>query len=54
MAQSSLAIRVNQLETNKKNVVEFYNVAFNQLNFAGAAKYLGKQYIQHSTHVADG
>lgn len=44
----------NNTKINKQNVIAFYNAAFNQLNFAEAAKYLGPQYIQHSPHVADG
>lgn len=54
ITQSSLAADANQLEINKSNVVAFYTEAFNHLDFDAAAKYLGNQYIQHSTHVADG
>lgn len=52
--QPSFAISSAQIELNKKNVIAFYDAAFNQLNFKMASKYLGVRYIQHSTHVADG
>lgn len=51
--QTSLAYTSNQLDVNKKNVVDFYNAAFNELNFDAASKYLGKRYIQHYPAVAD-
>jgi predicted SnoaL-like aldol condensation-catalyzing enzyme len=37
-----------QLEANKRNVVEFYNQALNEKNFEAASKYLGARYIPHS------
>jgi predicted SnoaL-like aldol condensation-catalyzing enzyme len=43
-----------QLETNKKNVIAFYNAAFNHLDFDSASKYLGDEYKQHSPSVEDG
>jgi len=43
-----------QLEANKKNVVEFYNQALNEKNFEAASKYLGARYIQHNPAAADG
>ena len=43
-----------QLEANKKNVVEFYNQALNEKNFEAASKYLGARYIQHNPVAADG
>jgi len=43
-----------QLEANKRNVVEFYNQALNEKNFDAASKYLGARYTQHNPVAADG
>lgn len=44
-----------QLEQNKKNVMAFYDLAFNQNNPTEAIKrYVGEVYIQHNPTVADG
>ena len=43
-----------QQEANKKNVVEFYNKALNDKDFAAASKYLGSRYTQHNPVAADG
>ena len=43
-----------QLEANKRNVVEFYDLALNKKDFAAASKYLGSRYIQHNPVGADG
>jgi predicted SnoaL-like aldol condensation-catalyzing enzyme len=43
-----------KLETNKKNVVEFYNAALNEKDFEKASKYLGATYIQHNPTAPDG
>jgi predicted SnoaL-like aldol condensation-catalyzing enzyme len=44
-----------QLEQNKKNVMAFYDLAFNQNNPVEAIKrYVGEVYIQHNPTVADG
>lgn len=43
-----------QQETNKKNVVEFYEKALNQKDFEAASKYLGPRYTQHNPGAADG
>ena len=44
-----------QLEQNKKNVMAFYALAFNQNNPIEAIKrYVGEVYIQHNPTVADG
>jgi len=43
-----------QQETNKKNVVEFYEKALNQKDFDAASKYLGPRYTQHNPAAADG
>ncbi|HUQ26591.1 MAG TPA: ester cyclase [Burkholderiales bacterium] len=42
------------LETNKKNVVEFYEQAINRKDFDAASKYLGSRYIQHNPTAPDG
>jgi predicted SnoaL-like aldol condensation-catalyzing enzyme len=44
-----------QLERNKKNVVAFYDLMFNQCRPAEAIeKYAGDTYTQHNPAVADG
>ena len=44
-----------QLERNKRNVVAFYDLMFNQCRPAEAIeRYAGVVYIQHNPHVADG
>jgi predicted SnoaL-like aldol condensation-catalyzing enzyme len=44
-----------QLERNKKNVVAFYDMMFNQNQPAEAIRrYAGKVYTQHNPAVADG
>ena len=43
-----------QPETNRKNVVEFYDNALNQKDFEAASKYLGPRYTQHNPVAADG
>ncbi len=46
---------IEQLEQNKKNVMAFYDLMFNQNNPTEAiARYVGNAYIQHNTAVADG
>ena len=43
------------LERNKRNVVAFYDLMFNQCRPALAIeRYVGHSYIQHNPHVADG
>lgn len=41
-------------ERNKRNVVEFYNLAINEKNYEAAEKYIGDTYIQHNPIAADG
>lgn len=44
-----------QVEKNKRLVVEFYNMAFNDHKPTEAAKkYIGEKYIQHNPHVPNG
>jgi len=43
------------LERNKRNVVAFYDLMFNQCRPAEAIeRYVGDRYVQHNPHVADG
>ena len=45
----------DQLERNKRNVMDFYDRMFNQCQPAEAVRlYVGDVYIQHNPHVADG
>lgn len=45
----------NDLETNKKNAIAFYDMMFNQCApRAAIEQYVGEEYIQHNPHVADG
>lgn len=46
---------MNDLERNKRNVVAFYDMMFNQCAPAAAVeKYVGDTYIQHNPHVVSG
>jgi predicted SnoaL-like aldol condensation-catalyzing enzyme len=50
-----LASSMTNLETNKKNVMAFYDLMFNECRPAEAIdRYAGDDYIQHNPHVADG
>lgn len=43
------------LDRNKRNVMAFYDLMFNQCKPAEAiALYVGDTYVQHNPHVADG
>ena len=54
LAPAAYAADANQMEENKKTVLEFYDAAINQKNFEAAAKFLGPRYIQHNPRAADG
>ena len=41
-------------QLNKKNVIDFYNKALNDKDFAAARPYLGDRYIQHNPMAKDG
>ena len=46
---------LEHLERNKRNVVAFYDLMFNECRPAEAIeRYAGDRYIQHNPHVADG
>jgi predicted SnoaL-like aldol condensation-catalyzing enzyme len=45
---------MSDLETNKKNVVEFYDLLINKKDFKSAGKYMADHYIQHNPRAADG
>ena len=46
---------LENLERNKRNVVAFYDLMFNECRPAEAIeRYAGERYIQHNPHVADG
>jgi predicted SnoaL-like aldol condensation-catalyzing enzyme len=48
-------VAMNDLERNKRNVVAFYDLMFNQCRPREAIeRYVGDQYIQHNPGVADG
>ena len=42
------------LEKNKQIVRDFYETLLNRKDFDAAAKYIGRQYIQHNPNVGDG
>jgi len=42
------------LETNKKNVAEFYDFIINKKDFASARRFMGDRYKQHNPLVKDG
>ncbi|STV71688.1 Uncharacterised protein [Klebsiella michiganensis] len=41
-------------QLNKKNVIDFYNKALNDKDFAAARPYLGDRYVQHNPMAKDG
>lgn len=46
---------MQDLETNKQNVIAFYEMMFNDCEPEKAIKlYVGDEYIQHNPHVKDG
>ena len=53
-ASAARAADAQQMEANKKAVVEFYEKGLNQKDFDAAAKYLGPRYVQHNPSAADG
>ena len=53
-APAARAADAQQMEANKKAVVEFYDLAINQKNFEAASKFLGPRYVQHNPRATDG
>lgn len=46
---------MSNLERNKRNVVAFYDLMFNQCKPREAVgRYVGNEYVQHNPHVATG
>ena len=54
IAQHAWASGTDQEEINKKIVMDFYDKAINQKDFAAASAHLGDKYIQHNPLAADG
>ena len=54
LAPAALAADAQQMEANKKAVVEFYDLAINKKDFEAAAKFIGPRYTQHNPTAADG
>lgn len=54
LVDPALAGNTAQEEANKQVVLEFYDKALNQKDFAAAAKHFGPRYIQHNPLAADG
>jgi predicted SnoaL-like aldol condensation-catalyzing enzyme len=53
-APAAFAADAQQMEANKKAVVEFYDLAINKKDFEAASKFLGPRYVQHNPRAADG
>ena len=46
---------MNNLAKNRENAIAFYDLMFNQCRPREAVeRFVGEEYIQHNTHVADG
>ena len=53
--QKEIAMNQATLERNKRNVMAFYDLMFNQCKPAEAVdQYAGATYLQHNPHVGDG
>ncbi len=48
------ATTIAEMDANKTTVINFYNAAINEKDFAIARRYLGPYYIQHNPTAADG
>ena len=44
----------SQQQINKQTVIDFYQTGINQKDGESAAKYLGKNYVQHNPNAQDG
>lgn len=54
MGAQAASAETAQEQANKQHVIEFYNKALNDKDYAAAAKYLGDRYTQHNPTAADG
>ena len=54
VALAPAAYAAQQMEENKKVVLQLYEAAINQKDFEAASKFLGPRYIQHNPRAADG
>ena len=54
LAPAAYAADAQQMEENKKVVLQLYEAAINQKDFEAASKFLGPRYIQHNPRAADG
>ncbi|MCF7522110.1 nuclear transport factor 2 family protein [Neisseria sp. ZJ106] len=53
--QNTQVVQQSVLERNKANVLDFYELAFNQHKLQEAvSKHVGAEYLQHNPTVADG
>jgi predicted SnoaL-like aldol condensation-catalyzing enzyme len=54
LAPAAKAADAQQMEANKKVVLEFYEQGLNKKDYDAAAKFFGKKYIQHNPGAPDG
>jgi len=53
-APAAFAADAQQMEQNKKTVLDFYDKAINKKDFEAAKVHFGSKYIQHNPRAADG
>jgi predicted SnoaL-like aldol condensation-catalyzing enzyme len=53
-APAAIAADAQQMEQNKKTVIDFYDKAINKKDFEAAKVHFGSKYIQHNPRAADG
>jgi predicted SnoaL-like aldol condensation-catalyzing enzyme len=54
LAPAAFAADAQQMEANKKTVLEFYDLVINKKDFDAASKFIGPRYVQHNPRAADG
>ena len=54
LAPAAHAADAQQMEANKKAVLEFYDLAINKKDFDAASKFIGSRYVQHNPTAPDG
>ncbi len=54
LINNTFALTIKQEDSNKQNVLEFYDKVVNQKDFDAASAYLGSRYTQHNPNAADG